>query len=95
MFSLIEVSGTLALITSFIGLIPQIYKVYQTKSAQDLSFIMLINYLVCSLAWILYASQGEADVVIYSNILGLITSLISIGQKIYYDKFFTGRETNH
>ena len=95
MFSLIEISGTVALITSFIGLIPQIYKVYQTKSAQDLSFLMLINYLLCSLAWIIYASQSEADLVIYSNILGLITSLISIGQKLYYDKFFTGRKANN
>jgi MtN3 and saliva related transmembrane protein len=83
---LVEIFGTLALITSFIGLIPQIYKVYKTKSAQDLSIIMLINYFIGSLAWIIYGSQTEANFVTYANILGLITSIISIGQKIHYDK---------
>ena len=83
---LLEIAGSLALITSFIGLIPQIYKVYQTKSAGDISFLMLINYFICSLAWLIYGLETESDYVIYSNLLGLITSFISLGQKIYYDK---------
>ena len=84
--TLVEIAGSIALITSFIGLIPQIYKVYLTKSAKDLSLIMLINYFFCSLAWIIYGSKTDANYVTYSNILGLITSIISLGQKIYYDK---------
>lgn len=78
-------SGTLAFITSFIGFVPQIYKTIQTKSTKDLSMTMLINYLVCSIAWIIYGSTTESLFVLSSNIIGLVTSAILIIQKRYYD----------
>jgi MtN3 and saliva related transmembrane protein len=82
--------GTIALITSLIGLLPQAYKAYRTKSTHDLSMLMLINYLVCSIAWIVYGCYQGSAFVIWSNIAGLIISFISIFQKIYYD-----RKTRH
>jgi MtN3 and saliva related transmembrane protein len=78
--------GTIALITSLIGLLPQVYKAYVTKSTQDLSMMMLINYLVCSIAWIAYGCYQGSYFVVWSNIAGLGISLISILQKIYYDR---------
>lgn len=83
--SLVSIFGLIATITSFIGLIPQIYKTYQTKSAQDLSMIMLLNYLICSSAWIGYGIYTSSEFVVYSNIVCLATSVISILQKRYYD----------
>ena len=78
--------GTAALVTSIIGLIPQIYKSFKTKSTNDISMIMLLNYFVCSISWIVYGIYTKSVFVIWSNIIGLITSLISILQKRYYDK---------
>lgn len=78
--------GTIALVTSIIGLLPQIYKSFKTKSTNDISMIMLLNYLICSISWIIYGTYTKSDFVIWSNIIGLITSLISIFQKRYYDK---------
>ncbi|WP_031563992.1 SemiSWEET family sugar transporter [Legionella wadsworthii] len=83
--SLVLFSGTVAFITSFIGLLPQIIKSLKTRSTQDLSMIMLINYLICSLAWIIYGSGTNSFFVISSNIVGLIVSLILIFLKRYYD----------
>ncbi len=80
-----SISGSLAFITSFIGFLPQIYKAIQTKSTDDLSMTMLINYLVCSIAWIIYGSSTESFFVLSSNIVGLVTSVILIIQKRYYD----------
>lgn len=80
-----EFFGTLAFVTSFIGLLPQIYKTLKTKSAADLSLMMLINYLVCSVAWIVYGTITESAFVVSSNVIGLITTLILIMQKHYYD----------
>lgn len=77
--------GTVAFITSFIGLIPQIIKSLQTKSTKDLSMIMLVNYLLCSFAWIIYGWTVESSFVIASNIVGLLTCLILIMQKFRYD----------
>lgn len=82
---IVDIFGFIALVTSFIGLVPQIYKTFQTKSAKDISFLMLYNYLICSFSWIIYGLYTASGFVVYSNVVGLITSLISIMQKKYYD----------
>lgn len=78
--------GYIAFITSLIGLLPQVYKAYLTKSTIDISLGMLINYLVCSLAWIAYSYYEQTFIVLLSNLVGLVVCLISIMQKYYYDK---------
>jgi len=78
-------SGMIALITSFVGLLPQIYKALKTRSTQDISMLMLINYLICSFAWIIYGGFAGSMFVLVSNILGLFSSFILIIQKRYYD----------
>ncbi|WP_065814355.1 SemiSWEET family sugar transporter [Legionella fallonii] len=78
-------SGTIAFITSFIGLLPQIVKSFRTRSTQDLSMVMLINYLICSVAWIIYGSSTDSFFVVSSNVVGLIVSLLLILLKRHYD----------
>jgi MtN3 and saliva related transmembrane protein len=79
-------SGSVALITSIIGLFPQVYKSYKTKSAEDVSMIMLVNYLVCSVAWIIHGVCTNSEFVVYSNIVGTVLSCASIAQKVVYDR---------
>ncbi|KTD56911.1 MtN3/saliva family protein [Legionella sainthelensi] len=83
--SIVMLSGVVAFITSFIGLLPQIVKSLKTRSTQDISMMMLINYLVCSLAWIIYGSSTNSFFVISSNVVGLIISLLLILLKRHYD----------
>ena len=90
LFTVENLSGGVALITSIIGLFPQVYKSYRTKSTIDISMIMLINYLVCSVAWIIHGVSTNAAFVVYSNIVGTALSSISIIQKIIYDKYSEG-----
>jgi MtN3 and saliva related transmembrane protein len=85
MFTIVSIAGFVASITSVIGLLPQVYKTYKTKSAKDISMLMLINYLICSLAWVVYGFYSEAYFVLYSNIIGTAVSIISIIQKKNYD----------
>ncbi len=80
-----EILGLLALVTTIVGLLPQLYKTYITKSARDLSMLMLVNYFVCSASWIGYGFCQGSIFVILSNIAGLIISVILIAQKHYYD----------
>lgn len=80
-----EFFGYIALITSLIGLLPQVYKAYVTKSTHDISMLMLINYMVCSVAWIAHGYLQGSEFVFWSNVAGLGISLISIIQKYYYD----------
>ncbi|MGL9725385.1 MAG: SemiSWEET family sugar transporter [Wolbachia sp.] len=83
--SIEEFFGFIALITSLIGLLPQVYKAYITKLTRDVSMLMLINYLVCSLSWLIYGICQGLAFVVFSNIAGLAISIISIIQKCYYD----------
>ncbi|MDR2724359.1 MAG: hypothetical protein LBB25_04135 [Holosporaceae bacterium] len=81
-----NLSGGVAIVTSIIGLFPQVYKSYRTKSTADISMSMLINYLICSVAWIIHGVYTNSPFVIYGNIVGVILSSGSIVQKIIYDK---------
>ena len=80
-----EILGLLALVTSVIGLLPQVYKTHITKSAQDISMLMLVNYLICSVSWIGYGIFQGSFFVVMSNIAGFFISIILISQKLYYD----------
>ena len=86
MLSIQTFFGIIALVTSFIGLLPQSYKAFKTRSTMDISMLMLLNYLVCSAAWIVYGLQTHAGFVIASNVVGLLSSLLLIMQKCWYDQ---------
>lgn len=80
-----SIFGFVALITSFIGLLPQSYKAYKTRSTQDISMFMLMNYLFCCTAWIIHGICIQSGFVVASNVVGLVCCLALIGQKRYYD----------
>lgn len=83
-----EVVSAIALGTTIIGLVPQIYHTHKAKSAQDLSMPMLGNYVVGSVAWIIYGCMTDDATVMLANIFCCITAIISIGQKVYYDSYY-------
>ncbi len=86
MFYVQSLFGAVALFTSFVGLLPQSYKAFKTRSTHDISMLMLLNYLLCSIAWIIYGSCINAGFVIVSNVVGLASVLLLILQKKYYDQ---------
>jgi MtN3 and saliva related transmembrane protein len=83
---LVNFFGIIAFITSMIGVLPQIYKCYKTKSSKDISMIMMINFFICSSAWLGYGILSGAGYVILSNVFGVFVTGIAIYQKIHYDK---------
>ena len=70
--------------TSVLSLIPQIYRTYQLKSASDLSILMLINFLVCSLSWVAYGGLTGMVSVWATNVMMTIFSIVLIVFKIRY-----------
>jgi len=77
--------GMIAFITSFIGLFPQIYKAIRTRSTHDVSMLMLLNFLICSFAWIVYGAYSSSFYVEISNIVGLVSCVLLITLKCFYD----------
>ncbi|WP_375604389.1 SemiSWEET family transporter [Wolbachia endosymbiont of Anurida maritima] len=77
--------GFIALITSLIGLLPQVYKSYITKFTHNISMLMLVNLVICSFSWLIYGLYEGLTFIVLSNIAGLIINLTLIIQKCYYD----------
>ena len=74
----------IASFTSTISLLPQIYKTYKTKSAEDLSLIMLTNFILCSTSWIIYGILTGTKSVWITNIIMTLFSFIMLILKIKY-----------
>ena len=82
----IDIIGTIASITSVVGFLPQIYKNHKTKSVEDLSALMLLNFLLCSLAWVLYGVLTDSLYVLVTNVACLCASGLLMGQKMYFQR---------
>lgn len=85
MITIENFSGTIAFITSVIGLTPQIFKAIQTRSTADVSMTMLINYFICCIAWVIYGGYANSVFVLFSNIFGLVSTIFLIFLKTRYD----------
>ena len=51
------------------AMVPQVYRVYKTRSAQDISYTMLIMTIVGQLFWIVHGIIGKDPVVILFTIV--------------------------
>lgn len=72
----VEIIGGFAAITSSISLIPQITKILSTKSAQDLSYLMLANFLATSVLWVIYGVMIESAAVWGCNLFMTVTAVV-------------------
>jgi MtN3 and saliva related transmembrane protein len=76
----------LATFTSVVSLLPQIYKTYTTKSCDDISLFMLVNFSICSFSWVMYGVLTDSTTVWVANILMLLCEIIMIYMKLKYSK---------
>lgn len=81
----ITVLGLVAATLTTTAFLPQLIKTWRTKSAKDLSFVMLITFSSGVLLWLLYGIYQNALPIIVANSITLILNLIIIVIKIRYD----------
>lgn len=65
-------------ITTSIQLLPQLYKTYQTKSVDDISFNTLILILFNNLLWLMHGVFISDYSLIISGFLSIIINLILV-----------------
>ena len=68
--------------------IPQIKKMYLTKSTDDISINMIFMVLLCSILWITYGFYLMEWPVIITDIIILLQALLMLFFKIYYEKLY-------
>ena len=76
--------GMLAAICTTIAFIPQVYKIYKTKHARDLSLPMYIIFAVGVLLWLIYGIIINSLPVILANGITFILCLYILAMMVKY-----------
>lgn len=74
------VAGTITSIT----FLPQVIRVWKTKSVKDLSMLMLLLLMGGTSLWLTYGLLLKAPAIIYTNMMVLCMSLVMFYFKIRY-----------
>jgi MtN3 and saliva related transmembrane protein len=82
----IEVVGHIGAFLSSITFIPQVYKVWQSKSAGDLSLSMLCIVFISTIVWLIYGVSLNLLPVILCNGIIAVLSVALIYFKFTFKK---------
>ena len=82
----IDLFGFLAALLTTIAFLPQLYKTWQTKSADDVSLAMLILFITGLVCWIIYGLKIDSIPILVANIITFIFNFSILILKISYRK---------
>lgn len=82
----IQIAGHVGAFLSSVTFIPQVYRVWKTKSANDLSMTMMIIVFTSTLIWLIYGVSLMLWPVILANAVIAVLSLMLIYFKITFKK---------
>ena len=82
--SAIQILGLVAGTITSITFLPQIIKIWQTKSAKDLSLMMLLLLMLGVILWLSYGLLVKDAAIIYTNSMVLGMSLVMLFFKLKY-----------
>jgi MtN3 and saliva related transmembrane protein len=89
MSALTESVGLIAGLLTTMAFVPQVWKIYQTKSGKDISARMFSIFSLGIVLWLVYGILLGSVPLILSNIVTLVLSLAILALKIRY------RERHH
>jgi MtN3 and saliva related transmembrane protein len=84
MTGMTDVTGFLAGALTTVAFVPQVLKMYTTKSGKDVSARMLLIFSAGVILWLIYGIMIESVPVILANLVTLILSGTIIVLKIRY-----------
>jgi MtN3 and saliva related transmembrane protein len=80
----ISLLGYLAGALTSVALLPQVIKIYKSRSARDISTVMFIIFCTGIILWIIYGFAIDSLPVILANSVSLSLSLIILLLKFKY-----------
>ena len=80
----ITILGLIAAIFTTVCLLPQLLKVYKTKSTKDISAVMFTLYCCGVFLWFMYGLFRQDIAIILANSLALIQSVAILALKLKY-----------
>jgi MtN3 and saliva related transmembrane protein len=80
----IEILGLVAGTITSITFVPQVIKIWKTKSAKDLSIMMLLLLMLGVVLWLIYGLVVMSASIIYTNSMVLLMSLVMMYFKLKF-----------
>jgi MtN3 and saliva related transmembrane protein len=80
----IQILGLVAGTITSITFLPQVIKIWQTKSAKDLSLMMLLLLMFGVILWLTYGLLVKDAAIIYTNSMVLAMSLVMLFFKLRF-----------
>ena len=80
----IDILGYIAATLTTIAFLPQVLKTWRSRSAKDVSLVMMITFSIGVFLWLLYGLAIQAMPVILANTTTLILALLIVILKIKY-----------
>ncbi|MCK9565308.1 MAG: SemiSWEET family transporter, partial [Methanothrix sp.] len=74
-----ELIGSGAAVLTMFGFLPQILKIYKTKSVADVSLGMLLQFCLGMFLWLLYGLHIHDNILIIANIVSFSSLIVAIG----------------
>jgi MtN3 and saliva related transmembrane protein len=81
-----EIVGAVAAALTTFGFVPQIVKIYRTRSVEDVSLTMLVQYCIGLFLWMLYGIHIQNKILIISNLVSFATLTVAVGLYLKYRK---------
>lgn len=81
---LLTILGLAAATLTTSAFLPQMLKTWQSKSAKDVSYTMLITFIIGIFLWLIYGIFRQDLAIILANFITLIFNLIILWLKIKY-----------
>ena len=85
-FNYIDLFGFSAALLTTIAFLPQLYKTWETKSADDVSLVMLILFITGLICWIIYGLKINSIPILAANFVTFIFNFSILILKISYKK---------
>tara|TARA_Y100001968_G_C19380235_1_gene729899 strand:- start:765 stop:1040 length:276 start_codon:yes stop_codon:yes gene_type:complete len=83
-FNYIDLFGFSAALLTTLAFLPQLYKTWITKSANDVSLMMLILFILGLLCWIIYGLKIKSIPIVLANVVTLIFNFSILVLKVTY-----------
>ena len=80
----IQILGLVAGTITSITFLPQVIKIWQTKSAKDLSLMMMLLLMLGVILWLTYGLLVKDAAIIYTNSMVLGMSLVMLFFKLKF-----------
>lgn len=85
--------GSMAALLTMFGFVPQVIKMFRTKSVEDVSLPMLFQFGIGVLLWTLYGIHLRNPIIVVANIVTFLTLSVAISLYIHYSYAIVGRNS--